>query len=283
MHRDNNSISVFYLSYVPLGINHLKTFLNSYIKFKSNIDHNLIILFNGFNHESEIIPFKDYLNSTGLQYQILLSREKFDIGSYFYAARNCQSSYILFFNTYSEILHEGWLFNLYSNIIKPNVGVVGCTGVWGDYGGNHLYRGRNIFNKLRSWLIYKYNFAPGILPHLRTNSFLIKKEVFLSLTYYYPKPFLFFYLKFGLTENKLRTFCFEHGKNSMTRQIIKKKKEVLLIDKFGKSYSIKDWRDSHIFWNGNQENLLVKDNQTMIYETANAELKSKLKFKAWHI
>jgi hypothetical protein len=283
MPLDERPIAVFYLSYVPFGVRHLKEFLVSYLNYTSGTSHELTILFNGHSNESELIIFKNYLESSGVEYSILISPEKFDIGSYFFAASQKKNKYLLFLNTYTRILHANWLYNLYNCVQKTEVGVVGCTGAWSDFGGNHLHLGSNLLKRLYSWIVYRFNFYPHIKPHLRTNAFLINRDIFLSLKYNYPKPSWLFFLKSGLKETKLRSFCFEHGNNSMTNQILRKGLDVLIVDKNGKSYSIDNWKKSNTFWNGEQENLIVQDNQTLYYTNGTELYKATLRFKAWNI
>lgn len=279
--RDN--ICVVYLCYVPFGIKHIEAFISSYASNASGIEHELIILFNGYSNESELIIFKDFLASSVTKYSILMSPEKFDIGSYFFAASKLKHKYIIFLNTYSRILHPNWLSNLYKNIQNTNVGIVGCTGAWGDFGGNHIHLGSNLLKKLFSWIVFRYNFYPFIKPHLRTNAFLIDREFFLSLKYYDPKPRWLSFLRHGSKESKLKTFCFEHGNDSITNQILRKGLDVLIVDKNGKSYSMGNWKESNTFWNGEQENLIIQDNQTFNYTIGSEAYKATLRLKAWTI
>ena len=280
--NSKNCLAIFYLSYIPYGINHLKDFLESYIKYKPYIEHELIILFNGYSNHLELEVFKNSLKESSIEYNILLSPEKFDIGSYFFAASQNKTKYQVFLNTYSRFLHSNWLSAFYTNIQKDDVGVIGCTGAWGDFGESRIY-GTNVYKRLKSWIVYTYNFPKPIGPHLRTNAFCINREIFLSLEYRYPKPFWLLSLKWGFKETKFKTLCFEHGNFNMTKQIIKKGLKVLIIDKSGNPYNVENWRDSNIYWNGDQENLLIRDNHTAFYTNASNEEKEGFKYRAWGI
>lgn len=90
-------------------------------------------------------------------------------------------------------------------------------------------------------------------PHIRSNAFMIERELFLSLK---SKPFL---IKFDACE-------FESGFEGMTRQILQKGMLALLVGKDGDSYSLDQWQSSRTFRFGSQANLLVIDNQTRVYD-----------------
>ena len=76
-------------------------------------------------------------------------------------------------------------------------------------------------------------------------------------------------------------YRFECGRKSMTNQIKKIKLEPILVGKDGVSYSIDKWANSQTFWISNQENLLVSDNQTAIYQNANELYRQHLSRLAW--
>ena len=282
MKGDVNPISVVYLSYIPFGVDKLREFIDNYLKFKPALNHDLVILFNGHSDEQEINIFIQCLKSYDLKANIVISPELFDIGSYFYVSSCLQNAYILFLNTYSRFLNNNWLEILANSINGENIGAVGCTGAWSDFGGNHLYRGPNLRMRLYSWFVYRFNFYPYITAHLRTNAFIIKRDVFLSLKYCYPSPRWLFHLIYGFKESKLKSFCFEHGIRSMTNQLIAKGYKINIVGKNGLSYSIDKWKESDTFWYGNQENLLIQDNQTQFYNNASSIEKQNFAKKAWH-
>jgi hypothetical protein len=281
MERDINSISVVYLSYVPFGISQLNGFIENYIKYRPTLKHDLVILYNGYKELKEIEAFNESIKLYDLNVTVLLSPEKFDIGSYFYASSCLSHKYILFLNTYSRFINSNWLEILFNSIKDETVGVVGCSGAWSDLGGNHLYRGRNLLMRLYSLIVYRFNFYPRITPHIRTNAFIIRRDLFLSLVYNNPRPNYFFYLIYGFKETKLKTFCFEHGINSMTNQLIAKGYDILLTGINGKTYKINNWIESQTFWHGDQKNLLIQDNQTQFYNLASESEKKIFENKAW--
>ena len=284
------NLALVYLSYIPFGTEYLISFLNSYTNKNARIEHKLVILFNGHQTEEKIEPFLEILNNSGVQFEYILSPEKFDIGSYFYAAANLSTEYIAFVNTYSIILHDNWLLYLYQNLTKNGIGCVSATGSWSDYPHNDEYRsiikdflGFNFsLNKLKKDIFYRFNFFPSVKPHLRTNAFMIKRTIFLNLEFCLVKP-LIFNLFSNYSGTKLKSLCFEHGNNSLTNQIIDLGLKPLLVDKDGNGYNIGDWHDAATFWTQDQQNLLVSDNQTMKYELANHEQRRNLSYAAWGV
>lgn len=286
-----NKIAVIYLSYIPYGTNYLELFLDSYKNNIAGIEHDLIIVFNGYVNEDEITPFLFLLANSSIEYHIQKTTSKYDIDVYYYITNKYNNYlYFLYLNTYSNILHKNWLLYFYNNINQNNVGCVSATGAWGDFDHRMEYN-KSIkqllsFNinikSLKKVIYFRFNFYPTVGIHLRTNAFIIQREIFLNIKRPKVKPyFLSFFL--GLNKKKLRSFCFEHGDNSFTKQLIKKGYKIKIINKLGLAYDIENWAKSNIFWNGDQENLLIQDNQTSKYSNASLENQKKMRFTAWGI
>jgi hypothetical protein len=282
------SLSLVYLSYVPFGKGYLQSFIDSYKSKQPGLDHKLIILFNGYKEEIEIDPFLVVLRNAGISYEYILSPEKFDIAAYFNVARVLQSEFIAFVNTYSIILHDNWLASLYQNVIKTGVGCVSATGSWGDFQHNDSYekmvkdmkRGRISLNNFKKILFFRYNYHPGVGPHLRTNAFMIRRATFITLSFESVKPAIL-NLFFNISKTKLKSLCFEHGKNSLTNQLSKMGLLSLIVDRHGKSYNVECWKEAKTFWVSEQENLLVSDNQTLKYQHADENSRLQFTYAAW--
>ncbi len=282
------SISLVYLSYTPFGTDYLKNFIESYKARLPGIEHELVILFNGETTEDKIQPFIKILGESGVSYKYLISPEKFDIVSYFYAARVLKTEYIAFVNTYSIVLHDNWLLYFYQNLIKKCVGVVGASGGWGDFGHNDEYQEniKSIFRfKINPTLIkksvfFRFNFYPKVPPHIRTNAFMIKRELFSSLKYPKVKPFIL-NIFIDFSKSKLRSLCFEHGREGFTSQLIDKGMKAVLVDRYGKGFEMTKWPESKTFWLSEQEGLLVSDNQTRKYQEADWKTRKRLTYSAW--
>lgn len=284
------SISVLYLSYIPYGIKYLKEFLRSYKLYNSGIPHKLIILFNGFESKSETTEFISIIEKTQIKCEILFTKEKLDITSYFDAANQLKSEYVLFLNTYSVLLTENWCKTYYEYIIRPDVGVVGSTGALGDFSHTDDYYSRvqNVlrfklkFVDLKKIIYFRFNYYPKVLPHLRTNAFMIKRELFLNLKYKKIRPFFLNYFK-DLSKSKLTSLCFEHGNYSLTNQLLLRGLKPIIVGKNGFGYELDQWLSSNTFWINKQENLIISDNQTKKFEDADLENKKLMTYSAWGI
>jgi hypothetical protein len=55
----------------------------------------------------------------------------------------------------------------------------------------------------------------------------------------------------------------------------------VIVDRRGQSYGVADWARSATFWQGEQEGLLVADNQTELYQNGSVERRSVLSRFAW--
>lgn len=282
-----SEISVVHLVYVPFGTELFERFLDSYIKHPSGIEHQLVVMFNGFDDRVETEKFLEIIDSKNLDYKVLFSEEKFDISSYFFAAENLNTEYVLFLNSYSIILADGWLRLFYSALQTEKAGVVGATGAgWRNEFQSFLEREKNerissFAVKLKAMLYMWLHFGKAAYPHLRTNAFFARRKDFLSIEYHrlFPQKFL----KPANYDTKNRTLYFEHGNKSLTAQFNKKGLKILLIDKYGNSYEPPDWMAAKTFWISEQENLLVHDNQTLRYENGDERLRKHLTYLAWGI
>ncbi len=279
------------MAYVPFGTKYFIDFLLSYKENRAGISHNLIVLFNGFTHDNELDQFYDVISKMDVTLEVILTTSKFDIDAYFYIAQNkIEYEYMMFLNTYSIILHNNWLKFYYCNLIIPSVGCVAATGAWGDFKHTDDYNGsKNSILKLKfdirdlkKVIYYRFNFFPSVGVHLRTNAFMIKRSLFLTIKRPPVRPFILS-LIFNLNAKKIKSFCFEHGSNSFSKQLLNRGYKILVVDKFGNGLHVNDWAHSNTYHNGSQENLLVQDNQTSKYQLSNSEDKKKLKYATWGI
>ena len=203
--------------------------------------------------------------------------EGFDLGSYLTAAKKCQYQYMCYINSFSRILHENWLFYLYKTIKIDGMGIVGCTGSAASMVPPKYQTKKRI-------ALWKVILRPVVIPlirayrklyfaefpnfHIRTNAFIIKREIFLKLG-----------------TNKLLTkssaYRLESGKLGISRQIEAMGLNLAIVAKDGAVFYKKDWHLSNIFWCGNQGNLMISDNQTDDYEYGSILRKNFLRGCAW--
>ena len=290
MRKTLNEICVVHLVRAQNGIGPLKDFLESYKPNPGGKEHDLIIIFKGFEREG---PPQEYrLMLKPFKYKVLKVRDEgFDITAYFAVTRNFEYEYYCFLNSFSVILDAEWLLKMYQHITSEGVGVVGATGSY-----QSLFLGvdqwRSIIQKaipksrypklrrfwigrldwtVRYWLKgwwFRCYFSRFPNYHIRSNAFMVRNEVIKKIVC--PK-----------IRNKMDAYKCESGRTSITNQVIKLGKRVLVIGKDGLAYEKEDWWRSNTFRRDNQENLLISDNQTRAYASSELAQKVFLSYSAW--
>ncbi|HEX8843693.1 MAG TPA: hypothetical protein VF791_03565 [Pyrinomonadaceae bacterium] len=275
-----SEICVVHLVWAPLGTDTVGRFLASYRKYSGGVRHDLAVVFNGFNEGDDLGEYHALLK--GLRYESLrMPAPMQDIPAYFAAAASFAHDYFCFLNSYSELLDGDWLAKLYEHAGRERVGIVGATGSWESIYSNYLrywrrslpwrpYRGvvASERGRLRTALALKKQFAPFPNYHVRSNAFLIEREVMLRL-------------ETGEIIEKADAHRFESGRASMTRQLLTTGMKPLIVGRDGRAYEKEHWHDSFTFKRGEQENLLVADNQTRAYAEADVATRRELIEAAW--
>jgi hypothetical protein len=111
-------------------------------------------------------------------------------------------------------------------------------------------------------------FAPFPSAHVRTNGLLIERETWLRACRTVPK-------------DKLAAHRLESGRHGVTARLRASGLDVLVVGRDGRSYASKEWPASRTFWQGEQENLLIGDNQTWSYRVGDALRRRVLSGYAW--
>ncbi|HWB25352.1 MAG TPA: hypothetical protein VG738_07720 [Chitinophagaceae bacterium] len=277
-------IAVIHLVWLPFGIDLFKEFIDSYLIYPAGYPHKLIIAFNGLKaqHPNNPGEYIDYIKEKGiLNFECLYFESGQDISIYKQAAATISNEYILFLNSYSKIRAGNWLYFYVQNYTN-NVGLIGATGSFSSYlaainrkTARDVSSRMSVIKKIQSIkyaiklnTVYRKWFSKFPNPHVRTTAFFIKRTIFNDIEMVDPK-------------NKLQAYFFENGVNSITRQVLNKKLECVLIDKYGNCYKISEWPESKTFWQAGQENLLIADNQTEKYDLADIKIRRLLSCEAW--
>lgn len=269
--------------WLPYGQAHLRSFIESYQAFPAGDAHELYILFNGVRDPQEVAGSKAVLDGARISYKVLEIPQGQDITAYFFAASVLTEKYVLFLNTWSRFLQPAWL-SKYRNAItsSPIMALVGATASWQSYystvfqthswkwekekGFAYNYRKYKLF--IKALLYWSTLFKSFPNPHIRSNAFMVRRDVFLQLDH-------------GPLQTKFQAYLFESGRNGMTAQFQKKGYEIAVIDKNGRLYPLEECKNVGMFWTDQQENLLVSDNQTTKYDEALIDEKKKLNHLAW--
>ena len=274
-------VSVIHLIWLPYGVALFEQFVASYRKYDSGVEHELVLLFNGVYDKGELLPYLSVIEKYNIPCRTLVYEGACqDIDAYLWAAGQLNSSYVIFLNSYVEFLAANWLGHFMKHA-SQNVGMVGASGSWQSYYrsaidspwkweshksiNENLKKYRRFLKATFWWSRFFYDFPN---PHVRSNAFLMKRELFLSLERLPLK-------------NKFMAYVLESGKKSITNQVLRKGLNVLIVDRNGNAWVKEQWAESAIFWRSNQVNLLIADNQTRLYDNADTLNKRKMTRLAW--
>jgi hypothetical protein len=272
-------LCVTHLVWKPLGLDVFAAFLESYRARSAGIEHQLVVLFKGFTSDGELAPFNDLLDGTPHE-SLRVDDRGFDIKPYFTAARKLPHKYHCFLNSYSRIVGVDWLAKLHAQLAQQGVGLVGATGSHESPLDGHrrhiataryprTVRGlRAKFRDRRLTRRLEDAFEPFPNPHIRTNGFMIERATMLSLS-------------FEGEREKMDSLRFESGRRGMTRQVLGRGLEALVVGRDGAGYKREQWPASRTFRSGEQENLLIADNRTDQYAEADAAFRAFLRDLAW--
>ena len=291
MNEAMHELCVVHLVRIHNGIDPFRRFLESYRANPGGIDHDLLITFKGFSDPGDLQEFAKLL--TPFRHLTLeVPDDGFDITAYLASVLRYvdRYRYFCFLNSYSVILDRDWLEKLHRYIVQPGIGMVGATGSWQSHRGNiptwllpfaivknffQTRREGGFLKRTGGALVsclqdgsYLFDFHPFPNCHLRTNAIMISGELMLRI-------------KCPSMRSKRDAYRFESGKNGLTMQIVREGKRVLVVGKDGMAYEQNAWHESKTFWQSEQENLLVADNQTRDYAEGSFSRREYLRLTAW--
>lgn len=260
------------------GVPPFAAFLDSYRRFDAGLEHDLLVVFKGFGDRKIPESYRHQLSD--LSYHSLFVE---DIGKdtrpYFVAAKEFDFEYFCFFNSFCVIRGDGWLGKMYRHIRRDGIGVVGATGSYESMSarvsGTRPQEKRRGLAKVLPKLIRDLHFAfdrrgfpPFPNPHLRLNGFMISRRLMLAL-------------KTKTLRRLKNLYLLESGKRSMTRQLLAMNLRALVVGRDGEAYEADQWPQSRTFRSGQQENVLIADNQTRAYAEADPQTRAALARNAW--
>jgi hypothetical protein len=282
-------ICVVHLVRAKNGLEPFKSFLDSYKRNPAGIDHELLIVFKGFDSKSRMLEYQQLLEPFPHKY-ILVNDFGYDIRAYFLAVKAFDYKFFLFLNSFSTILHKDWLLKMYRLISRDEVGLVGATGSYESPYSNVIEKiGPKAEVSLSGFkvklpglvrlvyemtvrkveqFVYGLRFDPFPNGHVRTNAFMVSSDMMRAI-------------KAPAIITKMDAHRFECGKLSLTKQVLKMGKKALVVGKDGVGYDIDAWFSSRTFKSGSQENLLISDNQTRYFELSDSRQRSILTLRAW--
>jgi hypothetical protein len=228
-------IAVLYLCRFANPPQASRKFLKSLLRFRAGVDYELVYLLKGFPEgrtDPALARLKTRLHCPVREVRV--SDEFFMINALLEGAAQLPHEAIFPLSSWSFILADNWLASFVSAFDRlPGCVVAGATGSYDPYFTN----------------------GPSPNVHLRTTAFLIDRKRFLTLDR-------------GRLRTKTDNNLFESGPNSMTRQLLAGGGKVVVVGRDGRCWLPEEWPKSHTFFSGQQENLIIADNQTLAYEGA---------------
>ena len=250
-------IGVVHLARAGNGIEPFRRFLASYRECPGGIAHHLLIVYKGFDAPDALRAHEALLDeyAGGVPRQTLqIGDEGFDLTAYDAATRHFSFPYLCFLNSYTQLRDPDWLAKMAAHAAQPGVGAVGASGSWetlvpafaSEYA--RLSK-RNLLQRARLHLYQRFRYRAFPNPHLRTNGFLLARDLALQLKGMSPRT-------------KQAAYGFESGPHGLTRQIQARGLRPLVVGRDGAGYEIAQWPHSNTFRQGDQSNLLITDNRT---------------------
>lgn len=262
--------------------------MRSYEEHPAGLPHQLVVIVKGIVGPDVLAEYEERISAH--RGEILsLDDSGFDIGSYWSASTMLSSPLLCFLNSFSVILDDGWL----EKMVKyegPSVGVIGASGSWESHfsGWSAAARrglllppwriappplSRRLTLRDRGWLVREWlrqgsGYPPFPNPHIRTNAFIIRKDLMARI-------------QVNDIRSKQHALAFESGRRSLTRQIVGMNQAVLVVGRDGVAYRPSEWPQSATFRSGHQENLLVADKRTIEWLTADERTREDQARNAW--
>jgi len=293
------STAVVHLVWGPAGREPFERFLAGYARHDAGADHDLILLYNGFDGPDDVAVHRRLAAGMGVQ-EVVLTQSSLDLPAYLAVAAQVSHEHVCFLNSYSEPLVAGWLGLLTAPLAEPGAGATAASGSWASHRSFALsllhlpngYRGSLGDRRLLNPALRSVSKAPKVgfgarlwraargLPgeilaypgfpaaHLRTNGFAIGRELLLSL-------------RTGALATKDATYRFEAGRGSLTAQVRAHDLATCVVARDGVARAPGEWHESDVFWQGAQEQLLIADNQTRQYEEGSPAVREALARFAW--
>ncbi|MGA8364102.1 MAG: hypothetical protein WB709_06245 [Solirubrobacteraceae bacterium] len=311
-------IAVVHLVWGPLGTGPLHEFLASYRRHYAGVEHELVVL---LNNVPDPLPAEFDAALEGIEHRLLRTPEPVqDLAAYVHAAERLEHRRLCFLNSYSTILAPGWLAKLDHALDQPRAGLVGATGSWASLHSAVLnafllpnpYRrvvpprsiareqmreieleldaarapegsvptagelprrtlSGSVLSTLRSFRPMPeqlLRFAPFPAYHVRTNAFMLDRSMFATLR---MRPLA----------RKMDAYLLESGRASFTSQVQNMGLRTLVVARDGAFYDHPEWYASETFWRGDQQGLLVADNQTRSYANGSYDRRRLLSAFAW--
>ncbi len=290
------------------GLSTLCGFAEALRSHPPGVDCELVLAMKGFTSFAQAKPYIDEVADFAPE-TLFFEDRGFDLGVYFAAAARLRRNRYCFVNSFSRPVTDSWLAKLDAALGQPGVGQVGATGAWASghswvtysmglpsaYRGlmppapraRELFRGPELkrngrqarsaketvrarLTTLRELPGALFYYEPFPSATLRTNTFMIAHETLRELPLF-------------VVRNKQDAYSLEGSRECLTRLLERIGLGSLVVDRAGAVYGPEQWDRSHTLWQGDQEGLLVADNQTLHYTNGDFDLRHLLSTIAWGV
>jgi hypothetical protein len=275
-----------------------EAFLDSYAKHDAGHEHELVLLWKGFPSATALEPYRALAPQGAREVEVDDSGR--DVQAFITAAGRLEHDRICFLNSFATIEARGWLGHLSSALDQPRAGIAGASGSWGSHRSFALLQ-LGLPSPYRELLSNREAFAEAFRtadpagelglarrltkaavdvprairgydsfpsPHVRTNAFLIERQLLLEVA---PRG----------AGGRSASYRFESGQRGLTRRVLARGLRTLVVARDGQAREHTEWAEADVFWQGDQSDLLVADNQTRIYQRAKPESRLMLARYAW--
>ncbi len=266
-----SAVDVFYIAFRDYGLEPLQRFLASYRRWPAECPHTLTIALKGYSGSVDAAVARELCRDVGAL-AIEVPDGGLDIGTYCHLAEQSCASTLCLMNSNAEILGDAWLAKLVGALDEQGGGAVSATGSWESLASDHLrprsWRPtatlRQVWHYSRAWR----DFLAFPNAHLRTNALAIARDDWLGLGMVQPA-------------GKEAAWRFESGRRGLSGTLGRRGAALRIVGRDGRGYAPRDWDRSGTFWQGEQENLLIGDNQTQRYQNGTPALRAELRALAW--
>jgi hypothetical protein len=288
------------------GLDSLRAFAAALRAHPPGIEHELVLAMKGFTSPAQARPYLAEVEDLR-PHTLFFADRGFDLGVYLFSAARLRRERYCFVNSHSRPLVDGWLAKLDAALDRPGVGQVGATGAWASghswftysMGLPSAYRGvlpplptarrellaaeletralesRSKVEALRARLALVrqipgalFYYEPFPARNLRTNVFMVTHAALRELPLF-------------VVRSKLDAYSLEGSRESLTRMLERLGLTSLVVDRAGAVYGPERWDRSRTLWQGDQEGLLVADNQTLSYTRGGIARRQLLSSLAW--
>lgn len=267
------------VSAAEFGRRSAEAFFDHYHRHPAGIAHELVVVLKGWTDDSGREQVRRWAISCGATV-LELPDDGLDWAAYFRVAPLLTQTWVLFLNTHSRPIGDGWLDLLVAAAAKPESGAVAATGSWGSIASPLppfewnprqllLYPAR-VAKAAAEFATSLHEFPRFPNAHLRSNAFLFRRELFVA-----------FAKEQQLPREKRDTHRLESGRAGLPRFLRERGVTPFVVGRDGKHFEPGKWVEAGTFRFPGQPNLLIEDNQTDFYRLADRFCRRRLEQASW--